>query len=56
MHPTPTPSFSQAAAAETKALVEVEEGLASKKAIETKAIADDAQRYVRTFVIISTLV
>ena len=31
-------------AAETKAVVEVEEASASKKASETKAIADDAQR------------
>ena len=31
-------------AAETKAIVSVEEASASKKAAETKAIADDAQR------------
>jgi dynein heavy chain len=34
----------KAVAAETKAVVEVEEASASKKAAETKAIADDAQR------------
>lgn len=34
----------KAAAAETKAIVAVEEAAASKKAQETKAIADDAQR------------
>ena len=32
------------AAAETKAVVEVEEASAAKKAADTKAIADDAQR------------
>jgi len=34
----------KAVAAETKAIVLVEEASASKKAAETKAIADDAQR------------
>jgi dynein heavy chain len=34
----------KSAAAETKAVVEVEEASASKKAADTKAIADDAQR------------
>lgn len=34
----------KASAAETKAVVEVEEASASKKAADTKAIADDAQR------------
>ena len=42
-------TLSQASAAETKASVEVEEASASKKASDTQAIADDAQRYVRSY-------
>lgn len=34
----------KASAAQTKAVVEAEEAVASKKAVDTKAIADDAQR------------